>query len=74
MFTDLPGCLQCINADDTNADDTIVYASSLFTAELFAKLNSDLFCFRDWLLPNKLCLNVTKTEYVFLQLILNYIT
>ena len=48
------------------ADDTTIYASSVSTAELYAKVNNDLTRVRDWLLANKLSLNVTKTEYMFL--------
>ena len=48
------------------ADDTMIYASSVSTAELYAKVNNDLTRVRDWLLANKLSLNVTKTEYMFL--------
>ena len=48
------------------ADDTTIYASSVSTAELYAKVNNNLTRVRDWLLANKLSLNVTKTEYMFL--------
>ena len=48
------------------ADDTTIYASSLSTAKLYAKVNNDLTRVRDWLFANKLSLNVTKTEYIFL--------
>ena len=48
------------------ADDTTIYASSVSTAKLYAKVNNDLTRVRDWLLANKLSLNVTKTEYMFL--------
>ena len=47
------------------ADDTTIYAFSVSTAELYAKVNNDLTGVRDWLLANKLSLNVTKTEYMF---------
>ena len=42
------------------------HTSSLSTAELYAKINTDLTQVRDWLLANKLSLNVTKTEFIFL--------
>ena len=45
---------------------TTIYASSVSTAELYAKVNNDLTRVRDWRLANKLSLNVTKTEYMFL--------
>ena len=48
------------------ADDTTIYASSVSTAELYAEVNNDLTRARDWLLANKLSLNVTKKEYMFL--------
>ena len=50
----------------TYADDTTIYASSVSTVELYAKVNNDLTRVRDWLLANKLSLNVTKMEYMFL--------
>ena len=49
------------------ADDTTTHASSASTVELYAKVNNDLTRVRDWLLANKLSLNVTKTEYIFLK-------
>ena len=42
------------------ADDITIYASPVSTAELYAKVNNDLTHVRDWLLANKLSLNVTK--------------
>ena len=48
------------------ADDTTIYASSLSTAKLYAKVNNDLTRVRDWLFANKSSFNVTKTEYMFL--------
>jgi len=48
------------------ADDTTIRASTVSTAELYAEVNNDLTRVRDWLLANKLSLNVTKTEYIFL--------
>ena len=49
------------------ADDSTIHASSVSTAELYAKVNNDLTRVRDWLLANKLSSNVTKTEYIFLK-------
>ena len=63
-INDLPGCLLHTKAH-MYADDTTIYASSVSTAELYAKVNNDLTRVRDWLLANKLSLNVTKTEYMF---------
>ena len=48
------------------ADDTTTYASSISTGELYAKVNNDLTPVRDWLLANKVSLNVTKTGYMLL--------
>ena len=62
---DLPGCLLHTKAH-MYADDTTIYASSVSTAELYAKENNDLTPVRDWLLADRLSLNVTKTEYMFL--------
>ena len=42
------------------ADDTTIYASSVSTAELYTKVNNDLTRVRDWLLANKISLNVTS--------------
>jgi len=49
-----------------DSDDSTIFASSLSTAEVYAKVNNDLTRVRDWLEANKLSLNVTKTEYMFL--------
>ena len=46
------------------ADDTILSASAVSSTELFSKMNTDLINIRNWLLANKLSLNVTKTEYM----------
>ena len=64
-INDLPGCLLHTKAH-MYADDTTIYASSVSTAELYAKVNNDLTRVMNWLLVNKLSLNVTKAEYMFL--------
>ena len=64
-INDLPGCLLHAKVH-MFADDTTIHTSSLSTAELYAKINTDLTRVRDWLLANKLILNVTKTEFMFL--------
>ena len=46
------------------ADDTMIYASPVSTAELYAKVNNDLTRVRDWPLAYKLSLNVTKMEHM----------
>lgn len=64
-INDLPGCLLHAKAH-MYAVDTTIRASTVSTAELYAEVNNDLTRVRDWLLANKLSLNVTKTEYIFL--------
>ena len=48
-INDLPGCLLHTKAHMC-ADDTTIYAFSVSTAELYAKVNNDLTGVRDWLL------------------------
>ena len=64
-INDLPGCLQHTKPY-MYADDTLLSASSASTAELQNNVSRDLLNIKDWLLSNKLSLNVTKTEYMFL--------
>ena len=64
-INDLPRCLLHTKAH-MYADDTTIHASSVSTAELYAKVNNDSTRVRDWLLANNFSLNVTKTEYIFL--------
>ena len=47
------------------ADDTILSAASISTIELQTKINKDLTNIRNWLLANKLSLNVAITKYMF---------
>ena len=63
-INDLPGCL--LHTIHMYADDTTIHASSVSTAELYAKVNNVSTRVRDWLLANNFSLNVTKTEYIFL--------
>lgn len=63
-INDLPGCLQHVKPH-MYADDTILSAASTSTVELQDKINIDLSHIKNWLLANKLSLNVTKTEYIF---------
>ena len=51
-INDLPGCLLHTKAHMYD-DDTTIHASSLSTAELYAKVNNDLTPVRDWNLANK---------------------
>ena len=47
------------------ADDTMLNAAAISTSELHFKVNEDLENIRNWLLSNKLSLNVAKTEFMF---------
>ena len=47
------------------ANDTILSAASTSTIKLQLKLNQDLLNIKEWLLANKLSLNVTKSEYMY---------
>ena len=58
----VPGCLLHPKVH-MYADDTIHTSLSI---KISAKINTDLTRVRDWLLANKLSLNVTKTEFMFL--------
>jgi hypothetical protein len=64
-INDLPNCLQhskpSMFADDTNVS---IPAESL--EELEVHLNSDLDNIHQWLVANKLTLNVSKTEYMII--------
>lgn len=64
-INDLPACL-LHTKPHMYADDTILNAASKSTTELLFRLNEDLKNIRNWLLANKLRLNVTKTEYMFI--------
>ena len=65
-INDLPGCLLHTKAH-MYADDTTIYASSVSTAELYAKVNNDLTRVRDWLLANKLKGNSRENYPCFLS-------
>jgi hypothetical protein len=64
-INDLPECLNQATprlfADDTNLT---VARESIQEIEL--NMNSDLACINEWLLANKLSLNVTKTELILI--------
>ena len=64
-LNDLPECLNQATprlfADDTNLT---VAGESIQEIEL--NMNSDLTCINEWLLANKLSLNVAKTEFVLI--------
>ena len=65
-INDLPACL-AFTKPHMYADDTILNAASKSTTELIFRLNEDLKNIKNWLLANKLSLNVTKTEYMFVS-------
>ena len=65
-INDLPGCLLHTKAH-MYADDTTIYASSVSTAELYAKVNNDLTRIRDWLLANSFSCLAQKDHRTHLQ-------
>lgn len=46
------------------ADDTALVIEADNHAELYQKANKDLIKIRNWLIENKLSLNITKTQYI----------
>ena len=48
------------------ADDTSLTVSASDTASLETQINQELKCVNEWLLANKLTLNVTKTEFMLI--------
>ena len=48
------------------ADDTALYAMSSDIDELVDIMNKELVNVRDWLVRNKLSLNVSKTEFMLM--------
>ena len=63
-INDLPKCLS-YTKPHMYAGDTILSAASISTTELQTKINKDLTNIRNWLLANKLSLNVGRTEHMF---------
>ena len=49
------------------ADDTSIYNSSSEPDEIEVGLNADLINIQEWLLQNKLCLNVDKTNFMMVS-------
>ena len=47
-------------------DDTTLTASGIALPEIESKINHDLNNVQKWLLANKLCLNLIKTEYLLI--------
>ena len=62
---DLPNCLDQAKPS-MFADDTNISASAESVNELEEKLNTDLSNIYQWLVANKLTLNVSKTEYMII--------
>ena len=46
------------------ADDTLLSAATESTIEVQSRINQDLFNAGNWLVANKLSVNVAKTEYI----------
>lgn len=65
FINDLPTCLQYTKAR-MYADDTSLSAASKSTSELQSHVKCDLDSIHKWLKANKLSLNVTKTEYMYI--------
>jgi hypothetical protein len=63
---DLPNCLRHSSAE-MYADDTNLTACSDNINNLQAILNSDLNNIHQWIVANKLTLNVGKTEYMIIR-------
>ena len=64
-INDLPNCLKHSNPR-MFADDTNITTSSKSITKLVQFVNTDLDNLNDWLLANKLSLNVTKTEQMYI--------
>lgn len=64
-INDLPNCLERTTAR-LFADDTNITASGKSIEEAEVALNYDLHNIKEWLLANKLCLNIVKTEYILI--------
>ncbi|CAB3991321.1 Hypothetical predicted protein [Paramuricea clavata] len=64
-INDLPQCLKHSTAR-MYADDTNITTTRTSIREIVTHANDDLNNISDWLKANKLSLNVTKTEYMFI--------
>ena len=62
-INDLPNCLRSTKAS-MFADDTNISCDGKLATDIQQKINSDLNSVHNWLLANKLTLNVEKTEYM----------
>ena len=64
-INDLPNCLNCA-IPRMFADDTSVSYAAKSMDELQSVINSELVNLRKWLNPNKLSLNIAKTEFMII--------
>ena len=64
-INDLPNCLNCA-IPRMFADDTSVSYAAKSMDELQSVINSELVSLRKWLNPNKLSLNIAKTEFMII--------
>ena len=64
-INDLPNCIEKSTVR-MFTDDTTLTASGLALPEIESKINHDLNNVQKWLLANKLCLNLIKTEYLLI--------
>ena len=64
-INDLPNCIEKSTVR-MFADDTTLTASGMALPEIESKINHDLNNVQKWLLANKLCLNLIKTEYLLI--------
>ena len=65
----LPLCTSQINVS-MYADDTAPYAMSSDIEELVDIMNKEPVNVRDWLVRNKLSLNVSKTEFMLTEMLI----
>ena len=61
FYNDLPNCLD-VATTTIYADDTTLTFSAINTASLKEQINNELKRLNQWLIANKLTLNVSKTE------------
>ena len=64
-INDLPNCLEYCTPR-MFADDTTLTVCGKSTHEISSAMNHDLNNVNDWLMANKLCLNLSKTEYMLI--------
>ena len=64
-INDLPNCLQFTSAR-LFADDMNITVSGKSIEEMERTINLDLLNVKEWLLANKLSLNIVKTEYLLI--------